>query len=192
MPHGQEPGCWGTSRAHGELKSPCTAVWRCAYRWPPPCFSTTALQDLGMQLLAPPSSSLFFSGSACFGSRLSVGRLGLFLSVFGLGFGSGGGFFFGWACFGSRWSVGRLGLFLSVFGLGLGSGGSSFVVGRHTSFRCSATETGWSCQVLEYLVDVKQIYIYIVILFVIGCRVALVASRLLSLYFVAFVLLSCC
>ena len=133
MPHGHEPGCWGTSRAHGELESPCTAIWRCAYGWPLPCFSTTALQDLGMQLFAPPSSSLFFSGSACFGSRLSVGRLGLFLSVFGLGFGSGGGFF--WlgllriplVC----WSLGFVPECLQVgfrFGWRLFRGGETYVV----------------------------------------------------------------
>ena len=111
--HGHEPGCWGTSRAHGELKSPCTAIWRCAYGWPLPCISTTALQDLGMQLMAPPSSSLFFSGSACFGSRLSVGRLGLFLSWSSGWVSVRVAAFFGLACFGSRLSVGRLGLCLS-------------------------------------------------------------------------------
>ena len=76
--------------------------------------------------------------------------------VFGLGFGSGGGFF--WlgllriplVC----WSLGFVPEL--VFGLGFGSGGGSFVVGRHTSFRCSATEAGWCCQVLEYLVDVSR------------------------------------
>ena len=75
---------------------------------------------------------------------------------------------------------------LSVFRLGFGSGGGSFVVGRHTSFRCSATETGWCCQELECLVDVskKNIYIYIFSLLPIAylIRVALpCASPLLCL-----------
>merc|ERR1712166_805732 len=140
--HGYQPGCWGTSRAHGELKSPRAA---------PPPSPSLGWSDGAVHLrvaaalflnycsagpwvaaVAPPLSSLFFF----FG--LSLIRIPLV-----------------------RWSLGfdPKGLPESVFGLGFGLGrGSSrggplfWPVGRHTLLRLQRIQGGCA-MVHGYLVD---------------------------------------
>ena len=71
-PHGHEPGCSGTSRVHGELKSPRTAslpwpttppsgsrVGRCTYGWPLPCLLNYCSAGPWVAAAAPPHSHPF-------------------------------------------------------------------------------------------------------------------------------------